>query len=101
MLGPGSAVSEGLVQGLQTWNELKWFKARPKLYAKYYVCVPITRVFCVGVVCILASFWGPHSFWKLFRKIHYLKSKKNHFLFQPGFGLAGWFQHQISPLLGC
>ena len=44
------------------------------------LCVPIP-VCSVCVVCVLACFWSPHSFCKVFRLIHDLKSKKNHFFF--------------------
>ena len=83
-LDPGLLSQEGLVQRLLPWNALKRFKTQPKLYAKYYVwaCVcAYTCVFCVCVVCMLACFWDSHSFWKVFRLIHDLKSKKKHFFF--------------------
>ena len=44
------------------------------------MCVAI-HVCSVCVWCMLACFWDSHSFWKVFRLIHNLKSKKKHFFF--------------------
>lgn len=51
-----------------------------KILCRASVCVPI-HVCSVCVVCVLACFWSPHSFCKVYRLIHDLKSKKNHFFF--------------------
>lgn len=49
-----------------------------------YTCVLLCV--CVSCVHVHVSRERHHSVWKVFKKIHDLKNKKNHFVFQPGPG---------------
>lgn len=85
MLGPGSAVSRGTGPEAPPLECTQAVQNSAKIICKilclgFCVCA-YTCVFCVCVVCMLACFWDSHSFWKVFRLIHDLKSKKKHFFF--------------------